>query len=120
MPNSIGLSIWRSNIGRKKTVPCEKDLKERLKESAYATEYLNAHLAEDDEHSLEAFLLALREVATAQGFASVAKKSALGRERLYKALSKSGNPKFATLSTLLKTMGLKLSVEAKVVKRKRA
>ena len=69
---------------------------------------------------LEAFLLALHDVATAHGFANVAKKSDLGRESLYKALSKSGNPKIETLSTLLKTMGLKLSVEAKVVKRKRA
>jgi probable addiction module antidote protein len=107
-------------MSRKKTVSYEEGLNERLKDSAYAAEYLNAHLAEDDEHALEAFLLALRDVATAHGFASVAKKSALGRESLYKALSKSGNPKIETLSALLKTMGLKLSVEAKVARRKRA
>lgn len=105
---------------RKKSVSYEEGLYERLKDSAYAAEYLNAHLAADDDPSVEAFLLALRDVATAQGFASVAKKSDLGRESLYKALSKSGNPKIETLSTLLKTMGLKLSVEAKSVKRKRA
>ena len=105
---------------RKKTVPYEGGLNERLKDSAYAAEYLNAHLAEDDDQAVEAFLLALRDVATAHGFANVAKKSDLGRESLYKALSKSGNPKIETLSTLLKTMGLKLSVEAKAVKRKRA
>jgi DNA-binding phage protein len=52
---------------RKKTVSYEEGLIERLKDSAYAAEYLNAHLAEDDEHSVEAFLLALRDVATAQG-----------------------------------------------------
>jgi len=103
-------------MSRKKTVPYEEGLNERLKDSAYAAESLNAHLSEDDE----AFLLALRDVATAHGFASVAKKSDLGRESLYKTLSKSGNPKIETLATLLKTMGLKLSVEAKVVKRKRA
>jgi probable addiction module antidote protein len=105
---------------RKKSVSYEEGLHERLKDSAYAAEYLNAHLSEDDDHAVEAFLLALRDVATAHGFANVAKKSELGRESLYKTLSKSGNPKIETLSTLLKTMGLKLSVEAKPVKRKRA
>jgi len=107
-------------MSRGKTVPYEEGLNERLKDSTYAAEYLNAHLAEDDDLAVEAFLLALRDVATAHGFASVAKKSDLGRESLYKTLSKSGNPKIETLATLLKTMGLKLSVEAKVVKRKRA
>jgi probable addiction module antidote protein len=107
-------------MSRKKTAPYEEGLNERLKDSAYAAEYLNAHLGEDDDHAVEAFLLALRDVATAHGFASVAKKSDLGRESLYKTLSKSGNPKIETLSTLLNAMGLKLSVEAKVVKRKRA
>ena len=98
----------------------EEGLHERLKDSAYAAEYLNAHLTDDGDHAVEAFLLALRDVARAHGFANVAKKSHLGRESLYKALSKAGNPNIATLSNLLNTMGLKLSLEAKVVKRKRA
>lgn len=42
-------------MSRKKTVSYEEGLNERLKDSAYAAEYLNAHLAEDDEHALEAF-----------------------------------------------------------------
>jgi probable addiction module antidote protein len=105
---------------RKKSVSYEDGLHERLKNPAYAAEYINAHLAQDDEESLEAFLLALRDVAIAHGFANVAKKSDLGRESLYKALSKSGNPKIVTLATLLKSVGLKLSVETMPIKRKRA
>lgn len=105
---------------RKKSVPYEEGLHERLKNPGYAAEYLNAHLAEDDEEAVEAFLVALRDVAVAHGIANVSKKADLGRESLYKTLSKSGNPKIATLAMLLKTMGLKLSVEAKPSKRKRA
>lgn len=105
---------------RKKSVSYEEGLHERLKDPLYAAEYLNAHLAEEDEEAIEAFLLALRDVATAYGIANISKKAELGRESLYKTLSKSGNPKIATLAMLLKTMGLKLSVEAKPAKRKRA
>jgi hypothetical protein len=41
-------------------------------------------------------------------------------DRLVLEKKGNGNPKIETLPTLLKTMGLKLSVEAKVAKRKRA
>jgi hypothetical protein len=40
----------------------------------------------------------------------------LGRESLYKSLSKSGNPKIETLAALLDVMGLRLGVEAKPAK----
>jgi probable addiction module antidote protein len=105
---------------RQKTVSYEDGLHERLKDPFYAAEYLNAHLTEGDEDALEAFLIALRDVAKAHGFADLSKKSALGRESLYKSLSKAGNPKIATLTMLLNAMGLKLSVSARQKKRKRA
>ena len=102
-----------------KTISYEEGLQERLRDPSYAAEYLNAHLEDYDGHKVEVFLLALRHVAAAHGFATISKKSDLGRESLYKTLSKSGNPKIETLSKLLNTMGLKLSVEAKPAKRKR-
>ena len=105
---------------RKKSIPYEESLHERLKDPDYAAEYLNAHLAEDDEEAVEVFLVALRDVAVAHGIVNVSKKADLGRESLYKTLSKSGNPKIATLAMLLKTMGLKLLVEPKAGKRRRA
>ena len=84
---------------------------ESLKDPKEAAVHLNAHFENDDKNSEELFLLALRDVAKAHGFGDVAKNAELGRESLYKTLSPDGNPKFSTLRSLLKAMGLKLSVE---------
>ena len=43
----------------------------------------------------------------------IARKTGLGRERLYKALSADGNPEFATVLTLARSMGLKLHAAAR-------
>ena len=91
----------------KKTKKYEESLNESLKNPREAAAYLNAHLDEDDE----LFLLALRDVAKVYGFGEISHQSSLGRESLYKALSKDGNPKFSTLKAILKVMGLKLTVE---------
>lgn len=87
----------------------EDGLQARLKDPEYASEYLNAHL-ETDPFDAKSFLLALRDVALAFGFADVASGTGLGRESLYKALSKTGNPKLTTLSSVLSTMGLKIQI----------
>lgn len=86
-------------------------LEEALKNPEEAAAYLNEHLGDSAGDSEELFLMALRDVAKAYGFSDVASRSDLGRESLYKALSSDGNPKLATLRSLLKAMGLKLSVE---------
>lgn len=52
---------------------------------------------------------ALNSVARSLGMAAVAQQAGLGRESLYKALSETGNPEFATVLKLMKAMGLKLS-----------
>jgi DNA-binding phage protein len=54
-------------MARKKSVPYEDGLLERLKDAEYAAEYLNAHLADTDDGAEEAFLVALRDVAIAHG-----------------------------------------------------
>ena len=95
----------------KRTKQYDESLMEQLKDPKEAVAYLNAHLEDDEKDSEELFLLALRDVAKAHGFGEVAKSAELGRESLYKALSSEGNPKFSTLRSLLKAMGLKLSVE---------
>lgn len=95
----------------KRTKPYDVSLMDSLKDPKEAAAYLNVHLDGDETDSEELFLLALRDVAKANGFGDVAKSAALGRESLYKALSSDGNPKFSTLRSLLKAMGLKLSVE---------
>lgn len=87
----------------------EDVLLEDLKDPAEAAAYLEAAL-EDADPSV--FLLALRQVAQAQGMANVARKAHVGRESLYKTLSENGNPELRTINRLLHAMGLRLSVTA--------
>ncbi len=89
----------------------EESLIDALKDPQEAAAYLNVHLDDSEPDSEELFLMALRDVAKAYGVADVAEKAKLGRESLYKALSIGGNPKLTTLRSLLKAMGLKLSIE---------
>ena len=76
---------------------------------ALAAAYLKAAL--DDEQEPAVLLLALRRLAEARGMQSVAGQAGLQRESLYRALSPKGNPTLKTLMAVLKTMGLRLSVE---------
>ena len=82
---------------------------ENLKDRDEALAYLNAALEESlkgDEESQQPFLIALRNVAEAQGgVGALAKKAHVGRESLYKTLSSTGNPKWHTLVSLCVAMG---------------
>lgn len=69
--------------------------------------YLDSVLEEDDPVLLAA---ALGDVARAKGMTGVARETGLGRESLYKALSPSGNPEFATVHKVIRSFGLKLHV----------
>jgi probable addiction module antidote protein len=89
-----------------------ESLIERLKaDRAEALAYLKAALEETDVP--EVFLLALRNVAEARGFARIAQDTKLNRESLYRMLSKRGNPSLSSLLALLDSLGLRLSVEKK-------
>ena len=85
-------------------------LSNRLQDPEYASEYLNEALKEDSQ---ELFMLALRDVATAMGFANAARESKLNREAMYRMLSEKGNPNLSSLTKLLDTFGLSLSVVKK-------
>lgn len=54
--------------------------------------------------------LVLGEVAKARGMAQTARDVGMSREGLYKALSPSGNPSFATVLKVLSALGLRLHV----------
>ena len=56
---------------------------------------------------------ALGVIARSRGMAAIAKGTGLGRESLYKSLSKSGNPQFSTIAKVLDSMGLILQVAPK-------
>lgn len=88
----------------------QHDLIEALKDPCEAAAYLNAAIEEGDR---EVFMLALRNVAEANGgVGAVAAKANLSRESLYRMLSRRGNPEIKSLIPLLHSMGLKLAVEA--------
>lgn len=91
----------------RKTRAYSETIKEALRDPRDAAAYLETALAEEDE---EGFLLALRTVAEVHGIGQVAEDTGLGRESLYKTLSKNGNPKLRTLQQVLHGFGLRLSV----------
>lgn len=91
----------------------QKDLIEALKDPTEAAAYLNAAIEEGDK---ELFLLALRNVAEANGgMKTIAEKAHLNRESLYRTLSRRGNPEIRTLFNLLHGVGLRLSVTPETV-----
>jgi len=94
----------------KKSTAYQPNLIESLRNVGEAEEYLNAALEEDDP---ELFLLALRNVAEAQGgVGQLAEKAKLNRESLYKMLSERGNPELRSLDALLHALGFRLAVTA--------
>ena len=67
--------------------------------------YLEAAL-EGGEPSLVA--AALGDIARAKGMTQLARDTWLGRESLYKAMSPTGNPEFATVMKIVSALGLRL------------
>lgn len=91
------------------SLPFEGWLTEQLKDPAEAAAYLEAILEEGNQ---AAIMLALRQVAQAQGgLATIARKARLTREATYRMLSKYGNPELRSLSAILKATGLRISVK---------
>ena len=81
-------------------------LQQQLADAEFAAEYLNA-ASEDEDPAF--YLTALRKVVEARGgVASVAEKTHLSRETLYRTLSARGNPTIKTLTAVLKATGLKI------------
>jgi len=83
-------------------------LHEKLRDPEYAITYLETAM----EDGIEEFLYALREIACAQegGIQHIAEQAQLGRESMYKSLSKRGNPRIKTLDSILSAIGLQFSI----------
>jgi probable addiction module antidote protein len=75
--------------------------------------YLEAALEEGDPALVAA---ALGDIARAKGMSQVAREAGLGRQSLYKALSPSGNPEFATIMKVVSALGLRLHVSTAAAK----
>ncbi len=81
-----------------------------LRNREVAAEYLCAALDDSDP---AVTLMALRNIAEAQegGISGLATRSKLGRESMYKMLSKTGNPKLSSFTKVIQALGMKLKVE---------
>jgi probable addiction module antidote protein len=79
------------------------DITDHLKTEADMVAYLDAALEEGDASLIAA---ALGDIARAKGMSQIAKDTGLGRESLYKTLSATGNPEFATVLKVMGALGL--------------
>lgn len=96
-------------MARAKTKTRPWDAAEHLKSEEDMAAYLEAAL-EDGDAGL--FAAALGDIARAKGMTEIAREAGLGRESLYKALSPEGNPEFATVLKVIRSLGLKLHAKA--------
>ena len=85
------------------------DASDYLDNEETIAEYLAAALENPDQ---DAFLIAVRDVAKARGFARVAAKAGVGRESLYKTLRPGAKPRFDTVRRLLAALDVKLDVSS--------
>lgn len=70
--------------------------------------YLDDALASRDSAQISQ---AIGTAARAKGMAIIAKKTNLGRQSLYKALSANGNPSFDSILRVIDALGLKLTAQ---------
>lgn len=85
------------------------DAAEYLESEEDMAAYLEAALEEGDASLVAA---ALGDIARAKGMSRIAEETGLGRESLYKALSAEGNPEFATVLKVVRSLGLRLHAKA--------
>ncbi len=97
------------STAKTKTMPY--DVAEQLRTPQGMVAYLDAWLAEAPEDAA-GIARALGDIARAKGMSQVARDAGLSRESLYRALSESGNPTFATVLKVAKALGLRLHAEA--------
>jgi probable addiction module antidote protein len=83
------------------------DASDHLESEEDIIAYLEAALEDGDPALISAVL---GDIARAKGMTQISKRTGLGRESLYKALSQDGNPEFATVLKVIKALGLQLQV----------
>ena len=87
------------------------DSAEHLKTDEDIQLYLEACLEEGGDDP--AFIVhALGVIARAKNMSQLARDTGITREGLYKAFSEDGNPTFATVTKVMKALGLKFTIQA--------
>ncbi len=85
----------------------EFDAAEVLTDEEAIRHYLALAFDDGDPRSIQT---ALGTVARAHGMTALAREAGLKREELYRALSETGNPEFATIMKVIGAMGLHLTI----------
>lgn len=70
--------------------------------------YLDAAMEDNDPAHIAR---ALGDVARSEGMTEISRRSGLGRQALYTALSEQGNPTLETVTAIISSLGLRLSVQ---------
>jgi probable addiction module antidote protein len=89
-----------------KTTPF--DPADYLKDEDDILEYIKSWM---EDGSAQEIARALGDVARSKGMTEIARKTGLGRQALYTALSENGNPTLETLTAVLDALGLELTVQ---------
>ena len=84
------------------------DAADYLKSPEAVAAYLTEALATDDAAYI---CTALDTIARAKGMSSIAKKTGLSRESLYKSFSGSSKPEFDTVRKVINSFGVRLVAE---------
>ncbi|MCF7695632.1 putative addiction module antidote protein [Mycetohabitans sp. B2] len=71
------------------------------------SEYLRVSFETGDAADIQE---AIGTVARARGMTQIARAAGVSRESLYKALDEQGNPEFATILSVVRALGLKITV----------
>ena len=97
----------------KHTTSYEDSLIERLKDSELAQAYLEAAFdSYEKDGGTEALLLAMRDVAEAQGgIGQLAKRTAISRQHLYEILASKHNPRLDNWLSVLSGLGFRIRLE---------
>jgi len=90
-----------------RTIPWKTE--DQLQTADDIAAYLEAVFEDGDP---ELITHALGAVARSQGMTEIARRTGLGRQSLYKALSPDGRPEFGTVLKVVQALGLKLTVTA--------
>lgn len=101
----------------KNTTSYKEDLLERLKDPEFARTYLEtAFEFYQEDGDTEALLLAMRDVAEAQGgIGELAKRTTFSREHLYDIFASKHNPRLDNLLNILSALGFRMRLERQKV-----
>ncbi len=85
------------------------DATDHLQSKADLRLYLEA-CADEDPGDGSLIRAALNDIARAQNMSRLAREIGMTREGLYKALSETGNPSFATVMRIARALGMRMRI----------